>query len=278
MTNLTPRQRLRQVLASDTVTSTASVFDPFSVRSAELIGYEIGMFGGSVAAMVVLGAPDIALLTLSELVEQTRRITRAAPRFPVLVDADHGYGNALNVRRTITELEHAGAAGVTIEDTLLPAAFGTHSEGLIGLEEGIGKIEAALDARQDPDFVVVGRTAAARISGIDDAINRAQSYERAGADAIFLQGIRTGEDIDKISSSLRGPIILGGVTRELTDDVLFAARNIRIVVRGHQPFAAAVEALHERQWAERGTNNLADPLRGEELLRRLRGEGRQPTP
>lgn len=118
-----PSIRLREVLNTPVATQAVSVFDSFSVRSAELLGHEVGMLGGSIAAMALLGAPDIALITSTELADLTRRLTRAAPGFPILVDADHGYGNPMNVFRTIGELEHAGAAGATIEDTLLPAGF-----------------------------------------------------------------------------------------------------------------------------------------------------------
>ena len=148
------------------------------------------MFGGSVASLAVLGDPDIALITLTELAEQMRRMSRAAA-LPVLVDADHGYGNALNVRRTVQELEAAGAAGLTIEDTLLPQAFGQAKTQLISLEEGVGKMKAALDARGDPALVIMGRTGAVSISGLDDAIARAKAYEATGVDALFFTGMKT---------------------------------------------------------------------------------------
>ncbi len=147
------------------------------------------MFGGSVASLAVLGDPDIALITLTELAEQMRRMSRAAP-LPVLVDADHGYGNALNVRRTVQELEMAGAAGLTIEDTLLPQAFGEAKTQLMSLEEGVGKMKAALDGRSDPSLVIMARTGAVSISGLDDAIRRARAYEAVGVDALFFTGIK----------------------------------------------------------------------------------------
>src|SRR5204862_8236873 len=144
-----------------------SVYDATSIRIAEDLGFELGMFGGSVASLAVLGDPDIALITLTEFCEQMRRMSRASA-LPVLVDADHGYGNALNVRRTVQELEAAGAAGLTIEDTLLPQAFGRAKPELISLDEGIGKMKAALDGRGDPSLVVMGRTGAVSITGLDD--------------------------------------------------------------------------------------------------------------
>src|SRR6201993_5251962 len=143
------REKLRSILSGQRCIRPGSVYDATSIRIAEDLGFEVGMFGGSVASLAVLGDPDIALITLPELAEQMRRMSRAA-RLPVLVDADHGYGNALNVRRTVQELEAAGAAGLTIEDTLLPQAFGETATQLISMEEGVGKIKAALDARGDP--------------------------------------------------------------------------------------------------------------------------------
>src|SRR6195256_173656 len=121
------------------------------------------MFGGSVASLAVLGDPDITLITLTEIAEQMRRMSRAAA-LPVLVDADHGYGNALNVSRTVQELEAAGAAGLPIEDTLLPKAYGQAKTQLISLEEGVGKMQAALDARSDPSLLIIGRTGAASVT------------------------------------------------------------------------------------------------------------------
>src|SRR3978361_526348 len=168
------RDALRAILSGSACIRPGSVYDAISIRIAEDLGFEVGMFGGSVASLAVLGDPDIALITLTELAEQMRRMSRAAS-LPVLVDADHGYGNALNVRRTVQELETAGAAGLTIEDTLLPQAFGQSKTQLISLGEGVGKIKAALDARSDPSLVIIGRTGAASINGVDDAIVRAKA-------------------------------------------------------------------------------------------------------
>src|SRR5260370_24941795 len=142
------RKRFRAILAGSRCVHPGSVFDPLSARIAEDLGFEIGMFAGSTASLTVLGAPDLIVLTLSEFAAQAYRICRAGD-LPLLVDADHGYGNALNVRRTVEELETAGVAALTIEDTLLPRPFGNGQAQLISIEEGIGKMRAALAARQD---------------------------------------------------------------------------------------------------------------------------------
>ena len=139
------RRAFRKLLASPVCYHTASVFDPMSARIAADLGFEVGILGGSVASLQVLAAPDFALITLSEFAEQATRIGRVA-QLPVIADADHGYGNALNVMRTVTELERAGVAALTIEDTLLPAQFGRKSTDLISIAEGVGKIRAALEA------------------------------------------------------------------------------------------------------------------------------------
>src|ERR1700712_3324729 len=203
------REALRSILAGSGCVHPGSVYDAMSIRIAEDLGFPLGMFGGSVASLTVLGDPDIALITLTELAEQMRRMSRAAG-LPVLVDADHGYGNAINVRRTVEELETAGAAGLTIEDTLLPQAFGQTATQLIPLAEGVGKMKAALDARRDPSLVVIGRTGAAAVTGLEDTIARAKAYEAAGVDALFFTGIKRRTELEAISAATRLPIVLGG--------------------------------------------------------------------
>src|SRR3954449_7691207 len=163
------REKLRSILSGGICVHPGSVYDAISIRITEDLGFELGMFGGSVASLAVLGDADIALITLTELCEQMRRMSRAAS-LPVLVDADHGYGNALNVRRTVQELEAAGAAGLTIEDTLLPQAYSQAKTQVISLDEGLGKMKAAVEARSDPSLVIIGRTGAASVTSVDDAI------------------------------------------------------------------------------------------------------------
>src|SRR5260370_26628646 len=163
------REALRSIISGSTCIRPGSVYDAISIRIAEDLGFEVGMFGGSVASLAVLGDPDIALITLTELAEQMRRMSRAAA-LPVLVDADHGYGNALNVCRTVQELETAGAAGLTIEETLLPQSFGQAKTQLLSLEVGVCKMKAALGGTADPTLVIMGRTGAVSITSLDDAL------------------------------------------------------------------------------------------------------------
>ena len=238
------RRRFRALLAGERCYHPGSVFDPISARIAEDLGFEIGMFAGSVASMTVLGAPDLIVLTLTEFAGQAYRINRAG-NLPLMVDADHGYGNALNVKRTVEELETAGICGMSIEDTELPTPHGTTKPRLISIAEGVGKMKAALAGRQDPLLSIAGRTSAITITGLDDAIARGQAYEAAGVDALFFVGIRTRAELDAISAATRLPLIMGGVSGELTDLDYLSARRVRIALQGHQPFAAAVKAVHD---------------------------------
>jgi carboxyvinyl-carboxyphosphonate phosphorylmutase len=238
------REALRSILSGSACIRPGSVYDATSIRIAEDLGFELGMFGGSVASLAVLGDPDITLITLTELAEQMRRMSRAA-ELPVLVDADHGYGNALNVRRTVQELEAAGAAGLTIEDTLLPQAFGMTKTQLISLEEGVGKMKAALDGRSDPTLVIMGRTGAASITSIDDAIARAKAYEAPASMRCSSPASRAR----RTRSHLRRhqlPIVLGGAPEEMTALDYLAGQRVRIALQGHAPFAAATQAVYER--------------------------------
>ena len=142
------RESLRAIIKGDRCIHPASVYDGVSARIAGDLGFEAMMFAGSVASFTVLGAPDLCVLTLTEFAQQAYRINRAGS-LPLLVDADHGYGNALSVKRTIEELETAGVSGLTIEDTLLPIAFGGDDKQLISIAEGVGKMKAAVAGRQD---------------------------------------------------------------------------------------------------------------------------------
>jgi carboxyvinyl-carboxyphosphonate phosphorylmutase len=234
---------LRSILSGSACVRPGSVYDATSIRIAEDLGFEVGMFGGSVASLAVLGDPDVALITLTELAEQMRRMSRAAS-LPVLVDADHGYGNALNVRRTVQELEAAGAAGLTIEDTLLPQGFGQTKTQLISIAEGVGKMKAALDGRGDPSLVILGRSSAASISGLDDLIARARAYEAAGVDAFFIAGLKTRGELEAIAAATTLPIVLGGFPEEMIDLEYLVSQRVKIALQGHAPFAAATQAVY----------------------------------
>jgi oxaloacetate decarboxylase len=239
------RERLRRLMAGTRCLSPASVYDPLSARVAEAVGYEIGMLAGSVASNTTLAAPDLIVLTLTEFAEQVRRIMRASD-LSLVVDADHGYGNALNVMRTVEELEHAGVSAMSLEDTALPARYGQKegAEELISIDEMAGKLKAAVQARTDPALIIAGRTAALKLEDTAWAVERAKAYEQCGVDAIFIIGVETLDQVEAIHRAVKLPIIVGSAPASLAREDL-AARGARILLQGHQPVAAAVKALRE---------------------------------
>ena len=239
------RERFRALLSGPRCVHPGSVFDPISARIAEDLGFEIGMFAGSVASLAVLGAPDLIVLTLTEFAGQAYRICRAG-NLALLVDADHGYGNALNVMRTVEELETAGVSALSIEDTAPPAGFGAPDKPrLLSIEEGMGKMRAALKARQDKRLVVVGRTSAVSITGIDDTVARAKAYESCGVDALFFVGVKTRAQLQAIAAAVKLPIVLGGAGAELDDRDYLATQRVRVCLQGHLPVMAAIRAVHD---------------------------------
>jgi oxaloacetate decarboxylase len=243
------RRRFREVLAGTVCLRPASVSDPLSMRAAQDIGYEVAMLAGSVASLAVLGAPDIALLSLTELAEQVRRICRAG-NLPLLVDGDHGYGNALNVRRTIEEIEAAGAAAITIEDTLLPASFGAIGAPLISAPELAGKLRAALDARTDSNFTIVGRTSASLVTNKEDLLARQAVLQDAGADAVFVTAVKTLQDLDALAGAARVPLLLGSAPADVTTTQL-SERGVRLCLAGHLAYLEGIAATFRRLQQQR---------------------------
>jgi len=237
------RQNFRAVIEGDGCMHPGSVYDPMSARIAQHIGFEVGMFAGSTGSLTVLGAPDLIVMTLTEFADQCLRINRAA-EIPLMVDADHGYGNALSVMRTVQELETAGVSGMSIEDTELPQPYGEAQQRLLTLGEGVGKMKAAMAAKQDPSLVIAGRTSAVAIAGIEEGVQRAKAYEACGVDALFMVGVKSRAELDAISEATSLPLILGGATPELTEKAYLASRRVRIALQGHQPIMAAQQAVY----------------------------------
>jgi oxaloacetate decarboxylase len=263
------RRRYRQILDGTTCVHPASVFDAMSARMAESLGFEVGMFSGSIGSATVLGAPDLVVLTLTEFAEQIRRIARGSD-LPLMVDADHGYGNALNARRTVEELETSGVAALTIEDTVLPAPFRGHDEGLVSTDEMVGKLRAAVSARQDPSLVILGRTIALRRGGLAEAEKRVKAYQDTGIDGIFFAGATTREEIEAMHRATTLPLLLGSTPAALADREFLAAHGVRIALQGHHPFYAAAKAVYDtlRYLREGGAPaGLTDRVASEELLR-----------
>jgi len=239
------RKQYRRVLEGRVCVHPASVFDAMSARMAASLGFEVGMFAGSIASGVVLGAPDLVVLTLTEFAEQIRRIARGSD-LPLMVDADHGYGNALNVMRTVEELEHAGVSAMSIEDTVLPARFGRPegTDEMISLEEMVGKLKAAVAARRDPATILLGRTAALKVEGTEGAVKRARAFAACGVDAIFVVGVEAADQVKAVHDAARLPVMVGSAPAAIRRED-FAAAGARVLLQGHQPLPAAVKALKE---------------------------------
>ena len=238
------RERFRRILEGSECIFPASVFDPSSARIAEELGFEVGMFSGSIGSATVLGAPDLVVLTLSEFAEQARRITRAG-NISLMVDADHGYGNALNVMRTVEELETAGVSALTIEDMVLPEPFGGDQVGSVSLPEVLAKLRAAVEARQDPSLVIIGRTVVLRRAGLSKTVERVRAYHDTGVDAIFVVGARAREEIEALHQASTLPLLLGDTPPPIRDREFLAANGVRMALQGHHPFYASVKAVYD---------------------------------
>jgi len=277
--NWTPRrQRFRQILKGTDCITPATVFDPLSARMVEDLGGQVGMLAGSVAAMAILGAPDKMLITASEFADMALRICRAGD-LAVIADADHGYGNAMNVQRTVRELDHAGLAAITIEDTDLPQPFGSVDAQLLSIEEGTGKMWAAVAGRVDPDLVILARTSAAIITGRDDCIARIKAYEKTGVDGITLIGARSHDDLEALCAATDLPIMLGGLGSIAPEPDEAAKMGARICLRGHQPYLASLAATYRAIQQVLGQNNdgqksqqAAPPVIDNKILRQLTRE------
>lgn len=202
-----PTSVLRQLMAAPGVVVAPGVADALNARLVAAEGFKaIYMTGGGTSA-VRLGMPDVGLLTMPEMVDNAGRIAEAS-RLPVIADADTGYGNALNVRRTVREYEKAGVAAIHLEDQELPKRCG-HLGGktLVTRDEMIGKIRAACDARSDADFMVIARTDALAVEGLEAALERGKAYEEAGADMIFVESPLSMDHLRAIPKAFRVPTL-----------------------------------------------------------------------
>jgi carboxyvinyl-carboxyphosphonate phosphorylmutase len=201
--------RLRELLARPDALIIPGAYDALSARLIVQTGFPAVYMTGFGTSASVLGQPDVGLLTMSEMVSRAAALASVAGDVPLIADADTGYGNPINVRRTIREYERAGVAGLHIEDQVWPKKCG-HMEGkqVIPMEEMVQKVHAAVDARQDPDFVVIARTDANAVTGFEDALRRGQAYREAGADVIFIEAPRSLEELRAIGQAFQGmPLI-----------------------------------------------------------------------
>lgn len=250
------RTRLRAILAGNACVRPASIYDALTARAAARLGFPLGMLGGSVAALAVLGAPDHALLSLEEFAGLCRRICRAGA-LPLLVDADHGFGTALHAMRTVEDLEAAGVAGMTLEDTLLPRPYGKPVTTLTTQGEMVARLEAALSARADPSFVIVARTDARRQDAAS-LVARARAFGGAGADALFITGARDPDLIVRAQQAAQLPLIVPKPQGALAE-VDLAALGVRICLTPHRTLPAATGAAWDSLAQTPGANGADRP-------------------
>ncbi len=199
-----PRTRLRELLAGPDLVVAPGAYDALSARLVEQAGFDVVYMTGFGTSASLLGRPDVGLLGGAEMVDNVRRIVDAVER-PVIADADTGYGNAINVVRTVRTYEQAGVAGLHLEDQVMPKKCGHMSgKAVIPTAEMVGKIRAAVEARRDPDLVLIARTDAAAVHGLDEAISRARAFAEAGADVLFVEAPTSEDDIARVADELSG--------------------------------------------------------------------------
>jgi len=203
---MTAAARFRELLAQPGPIIAPGVYDCISAKVAERAGFKAAFISGAAVTASVLGYPDMGLQTMPEILGQARNMARAVD-IPLLIDVDTGYGNALSVMRTVREFEAAGLAGIFFEDQTFPKRCG-HFEGktLISTEEMVVKVKAAAEARRSKDFVLIARTDARALHGIDHAIERCQAYVAAGADMIFVESMLSAEEMRKVTRAIKAPL------------------------------------------------------------------------
>jgi 2-methylisocitrate lyase-like PEP mutase family enzyme len=211
----TGAQRIRDAVAADTVLM-PGLYDALTARIAARIGFDVVFISGYSVSATRLGEPDFGFLTQTEMVEAARAVCRVSTA-PVIVDADTGYGNAVNVLRTVRDLQDAGASGVFLEDQVWPKKCG-HMAGkrVVETAEHAAKIRAAVDARGERDLFVVARTDARQPLGLDAAIERCLAYKEAGADALFVEAPESTEELERVAQALPGPLVANMVEHGVT--------------------------------------------------------------
>lgn len=245
---MTPRQVFRQFLKRDKLLVAPGCFDGLSARLVEEAGYEAAYLSGGAVARS-MGLPDIGLVTMSEVIERAAQVVSAV-KIPVLADADTGYGNAINLVRTVREYERVGVAAIHIEDQITPKRCG-HLDGkeVISVSEMEKKLEAALASRTDPDFCIIARTDTRAVHGLDDAINRGRAFAELGVDAVFVEAPQSEAELEQIPRSLpHVPLLVnvfkGGKTPLLPVERL-RQMGYRIAIYPSETQRAAIYAMRQ---------------------------------
>ena len=245
---MTLRQVFKQFLKRDKLLVAPGCFDGLSARLVEEAGFEAAYFSGGAVARS-MGLPDIGLVTMSEVIERAAQVVSAV-KIPVIADADTGYGNAINLVRTVREYERVGVAAIHIEDQITPKRCG-HLDGkeVISLPEMIKKLEAALASRADPDFCIIARTDARGVHGLDDAISRARAFAQLGVDAVFVEAPQSESELEQIPRALLNIPLLVNVFKGGKTPMLPAERlekmGYRIAIYPSETQRAAIYAMRQ---------------------------------
>ncbi len=255
---MTKARKLRELIARDGIIVTPGGFSPLVGIIAEQLGFECLYMSGYGVAAYRLGVPDVGLTTMTEVLDNARNMARST-NLPLIADVDTGYGNAVNMRRCVEEFESAGVAGIEMEDQVWPKQCG-HMEGkqLIPAAEMANKIRAAVDARKDPDFVIIARTDANTVLGFDEAIRRLQLYRASGADLLFFESPTSEDQLVKIPSLLDGPVMINmseGAKTPLRSNKELEELGYKLVIWPSSTTWSAAKAIHEvlKELKENGT-------------------------
>ncbi|MEE2689552.1 MAG: oxaloacetate decarboxylase [Pseudomonadota bacterium] len=261
-----PTTKLRELINRDEILLCPGTYDPLMAKLIHLLGFEAMYMTGAGISHSTLGMPDLGLTTMTEMVHRATLLADAS-EIPLICDADTGYGNALNVIRTVREYERAGVAGIHIEDQEMPKRCGHFfGKSLIDTEEMCGKLKAALDTRQDPDFVIIARTDARTAIGFDEALERAHAYAEAGADLIFFESPRSIEELTEIPKVIDKPVLANMVETGLTP--LITAQRLEDLGYSLVIFAGSLARFLTRQ-AEGFLKNLKETGTTEAYMDRM---------
>jgi methylisocitrate lyase len=247
--------KLRKLIEAEDILMCPGTYDPLMAKLIKRLGFEAMYMTGAGVSHSTLAMPDLGLTTMTEMVHRATQLADAS-ELPLICDADTGYGNALNVMRTVREYERAGVAGIHIEDQEMPKRCGHFmGKSLIETDEMVGKLKAALDARQDEDFMIIARTDARTAVGFDEALDRAHAYAEAGADVIFFESPRSVEELTAVPKAIDKPVLANMVETGLTP--LLSASELQDLGYGVVIFAGGLARFLARQ-AEGFLQNLKD--------------------
>lgn len=264
--------KLRRRIEDEEILVAPGTYDPLMARLMAQAGFEAVEMNGAGVTYTTLAMPDLGLVTMTEMVERARRVADACD-LPVICDADTGYGNALNVIRTVREFERAGVAAIRLEDQEIPKRCG-HFTGktLVTVEEMVGKLKAALDTRDDPDFLIIARTDARSVDGFDAALDRVAAYAEAGTDMVFVEAPQSVEEFAAIPKAVNVPVLANMI--EGGRSPLLSAADLQNLGYSVALFANGLARFLTRQ-AQEFLDILKREGTTEPLLERMNGLDRQ---